>query len=115
MTPEAAQALERSIQHWEQNVRATRPAQASARGEDCALCQLYANADKRTGDCGQGCPVASAGHNVCQGTPYREAAITLMTWRTARGPAYVIQTARDAFHAAARAEVEFLKSLRDPA
>jgi hypothetical protein len=35
-------------------------------GSTCGLCMYYANS---SGDCGQ-CPIATAGHAYCRGTPY---------------------------------------------
>lgn len=103
MTPETAAALEASIAHWEANAVAETPEDASVDGRDCALCELFY--DERC----VGCPVrAETGEIECYLTPFYEAATAKRIWGYSPS-----DNTRDAFHAAARAEVEFLKGLRE--
>jgi hypothetical protein len=94
-------ALRESIQHWRENERAAMPGDASAQSDDCALCQKF------KADYCLGCPVEGyTGKKYCGLTPYEDASIALHAWWKAPS-----KQTRDAFHAAARAEREFLESL----
>lgn len=102
MDAETLTALKQSIEKWERNAVAETPGDFTTRPRDCALCWLFC---KR--GCG-GCPVMDAtGKVYCHGTPYDEAALACAEWRNATSNT----TLRDAAQAAARAEVEFLRSL----
>lgn len=104
MTPEAAAALEASIAHWEANAVAETPEEASVSGRDCALCGLFV-----PNDC-EGCPVsAKTGKISCRQTPYYDALDARECWEEFPSDS----ANRDAFHAAARDEVAFLKGLRE--
>lgn len=95
MTEQAAIALEESIAHWERNVAGQR---VRFGADECALCSLFND----NGDC-PGCPVsARTGIGMCVRTPYKEAC-----------DAHYKNNARK-FQQLAEAELDFLKSLRDP-
>jgi hypothetical protein len=104
MDARTAEALEKSIKHWENNAEAERPKDASTRGADCALCGLF-----YIEGC-EGCPVyhRTGGEEECSDTPYYQALYCFKRWE--RYPDD--QTSRDYFRAAASEEVKFLKSLR---
>lgn len=102
LTPQAAEALELSILHWQENVAAETPEGASTASRDCALCRAY------PGDYCDGCPVAeTSGQSECEGTPYNEAYFALNKWRYRGGT-------REQWRIAAQAELDFLITLRDP-
>ena len=94
------EALKKSIEHWENNVRAKYPEDASVHGEDCALCEMFAE----NSFC-EGCPVAEFGFIGCGGSPWDKAYFALRSWR--RG-SYKF---KPVFRTAAQAELDFLKSL----
>ena len=110
MDLETAEALEKSIKHWEENAVAEF-LDVSISEDACALCDLF-----MLSSC-VGCPVFKKTHRVlCANSPYATAAKNYGTWNElfARPkPGMSIEDARDAFRAAAREEVEFLKSLRE--
>lgn len=93
-------ALNQSIEKWERNAVAETPDDYAVRVKDCPLCDIFFR-----GGC-RGCPVmAATGESGCGGSPYRAAVRACYRWEDA-------DTAlRDAAHAAARAEVAFLRSL----
>ena len=96
-----------SIAHWERNVAAETPEEASVRGADCALCRVFAN--KNCVSCCEGCPIAqNTGGNFCFcfNTPYYPARDALDAWRDNPTDA-----TRDAWRAAAQAMLDFLKEL----
>lgn len=96
-------ALKASILHWEENVAAKTPDEAGVQPEDCALCQKFWRRDSCIG-----CPVARrTGQSYCEGSPYLDAVDALTNWENGTG-------SRKAFRKAAKAEVEFLKSLLPP-
>lgn len=91
MTPAALEALKQSILKWEQNTKINDLNDASLGKYKCPLCQLFIESD-----C-EGCPIMLAtGETFCEETPYEVA-------REAENLAE--------FHSAAKAELEFLKSL----
>lgn len=96
-------ALERSITHWEQNVRAETPDHVSHDANNCALCQMY-----RSNDCTD-CPVSNKTKQMsCRGTPYADACRAYTKWQY--HPSDKLAEAK--YRIAAQAEVDFLKSLR---
>ena len=104
-------ALRGSIKHWEENLAAKEPKEASTRAQDCPLCQIFLLAPKDysrprvVSQCEYGCPVWEfTGETGCQGTPYEKADDTLCDWRN--GEATI-----DDWREAAKAELDFLKSL----
>lgn len=118
MTEEAVTALELSIEHWKQNVAAERPSEARCSGNDCALCLKFYAFDyvenerddvEYFEECAR-CPVyaATGGQQFCNGTPYYEARMALSEWR------YGSKTGREDWIIAAKAELDFLISLRNP-
>lgn len=104
MNPKTREALEASIAHWEENERAEAPPDATLGADFCALCDEFQKNPKEGGEC-FGCPVfeKTKAHR-CQQTPYRKAAFAWKDWECGLGT-------RDAFRAACRAEIAFLKSL----
>ena len=98
--------LENSILHWADNVAAEMPDGASVSAGDCALCAVHY--DYWGDSCGR-CPVAlHTGKNGCRDTPYVDACDAYEAWL--EDPFYLV--AKAAFHDAAQAELDFLKSLR---
>lgn len=96
MKPEVAAALEASIRHWEENMQVADLDDAKLGHEHCALCLMFFSQGCH------GCPVRDhTGATYCRDTPYQEAS-DLAEY----GPL-------EDFIAAAEAELEFLKSLRE--
>jgi hypothetical protein len=99
MTP-----LEKSIKHWEANVAAELPNEASTAASDCALCVETPGLD-----CGT-CPVKmQTGKIECEGTPYGEARDALSLWNYR--PSNLNLKLKAAFRKAAQEELDFLKGL----
>lgn len=72
MDSKTLEALEKSIAHWEDNVKAERPEDAPIGNKNCALCNLFLKR-KALVVC-DGCPVYQhTGKIVCEETPYRNA------------------------------------------
>ena len=96
-------ALRQSIKKWERNAVAETPKGFTTTSANCPLCKLFSG----RGGC-NGCPVEErTGQWGCRGTPYSAADGAHDEWSDCpSSPAL-----RDAAHAAARAEVEFLRSL----
>lgn len=95
MTPEAAHALELSIARWE---RIAEGKESMDEGE-CALCEVFPS------PLCEGCPVQEHTRQPqCHKTPYYDARYLLRMVGPGSGE----------FRGAALAEVEFLKSLRQP-
>ena len=100
------EALEKSIQHWRENAEAEAAGEASLGTQNCALCKMFF--------CGlcKGCPISeSTGTGNCDGSPYQNALIAHLGW--VGRPKSIAR--RDAFRTAARAELDFLISLREEA
>jgi hypothetical protein len=103
MDDRTLEALKASIAKWERNARAETPAEYLTATHHCPLCDLF----YWKSDC-HGCPVSMrTAERNCWGTPYIEASKAKYEWWEGTG------TAEQA-HAAARAEVSFLKSLLPP-
>jgi hypothetical protein len=99
----AKNALESSIEHWEENAAATSPHEANIGSDKCGLCRLYLKDDCKD------CPVAKkTGRLGCHGSPYHEAKEIRDVWLH-----YPNEVWTNRWQAAARKEVEFLKGLRD--
>lgn len=93
-------ALNASIKHWEENVAAEKPEDATFSPNDCALCRIFFEEIF----CGN-CPVAvRTGQGCCGGTPYYDAVDAHEDWQDCVG-------SRAAYREAARRELAFLKSL----
>lgn len=109
MDEQTHKALIASIEKWERNAEAETPEEYLIGTRDCALCALFWK-----GDCA-GCPVSEAsGELYCNGTPYLEADHAEKMWVQALNVPFdeaAITHRRNAAHAAARKEVDFLKSL----
>lgn len=99
MDARTRKALKSSIKHWEENVAAESPDDASTDGDDCALCELFWSRVCT------GCPVRDKTKRLwCGESPYGAAERALKAWH--RGGA-----TKEQWQEAARAELEFLKSL----
>lgn len=109
MDARTAEALEASIRHWQENVNAQRAPEASTSPEDCALCRMFFRNGMR--DACRGCPVfKKTGKSHCDDTPYDLALPAHENWEHGYGGIAM----RDAFRIAAKAELDFLISLREP-
>ncbi len=98
------EALDRSIQHWQDNVDADHPNGTSVAAEACALCAMFW---KR--DC-IGCPVFKAtGEYLCKESPYFAAADACESW--AQKP--LVRNRRRIWRQRARAMLRFLKALKE--
>ena len=92
-------ALEGSIRKWEKIVDGTGE---DRRGDNCPLCQLFID---ETGSCGS-CPVyVVTGEEDCSRTPY-------VAWNNQFSGPYNRRATTPHLVELARAELEFLKSLR---
>ncbi len=105
-----SEALEASIKHWRENVKAETPDDVLTGCENCALCAEFYSLDCK------GCPVyLRTGGIVCRGSPYDAAYVALRgEWIHVNPddkPAWL--AARDKFRKAAQADVDFLISLRE--
>jgi hypothetical protein len=107
MDKRTADALEASIVHWEENLAAEQPTRVSIGPRACALCRLF----WEWLDC-RGCPVsARTGRTQCYATPYDDVITALRVWEFLPDDA----AAKAAWRTAARAQLDFLISLREPA
>jgi len=96
-------ALRASIKHWEENVAAATPEEASTEPGDCALCHKFC---RDYYDHCVGCPIfEKTGMKFCDGTPYEDAYSALRDWTDGR------VYDESAFRAAAQRELDFLRSL----
>lgn len=94
-------ALEESIKHWEENLAAERPEDVKLGSKNCALCAKY------FGCLCFGCPVKKATRRSnCFGSPYHDAVGARYDWKNGR-------STKEQWQEAARAELEFLKGLRE--
>jgi hypothetical protein len=95
-------ALKASIKHWEENVAAETPDEASTRAIDCALCNEF------DWDACVGCPVMErAGVRLCRRTPYPRAFDAHAVWQWNPNS----ESHKLVWRKAAQAELDFLKSL----
>lgn len=102
MDDKTLNALKQSIEKWERNAVAETPDDYTTGVESCALCRMFWRSSCR------GCPVSEAtGETHCFNSPHSDAAYAGDDWLHYPSDA----TLRDAAHAAARAEVAFLRSL----
>lgn len=105
MDERTLKALKKSIAHWEENVAAETPDDASTAADDCALCAEFNSG--HTDQC-NGCPVRNAtGYRCCVGTPYMAAHTALSAWRQEPQNAEL----QAEWRTAAQAQFDFLKSL----
>lgn len=107
--------LEASIVAWEKKLAAKHPQDFDMGVSACPLCLYHRINHRKYGDrrlCGL-CPVAYSGrgrHYFCRGTPYAAALKAYERWEADS----MNKALRDKFRKAARAELDFLKSLREP-
>jgi hypothetical protein len=105
-------ALDASIRHWEENLAAEMVGQVDISTNACALCDMFLVSHGLSRPCSR-CPVYQrTGQTLCGGTPYGRAATTYKEWLWRRDNPVLPDDSRDVFRAAARLEVEFLRSLR---
>lgn len=102
MDKRTTDALELSIAHWERNVTAEMPDDASVGAKRCALCIALRPT------CA-GCPVKDeTGQTDCEGSPYEEAFEHFIVWMDHDSSACHLA----AWRVAAQRELDFLKGLR---
>lgn len=103
MTP-----LEKSIEHWKENVAAMRPSQVKVAGRYCALCaEHWSETNPGDNEC-SGCPVENfTGYSGCDESPFWQASFAADLWRSNPNTP---ECATD-FALAAQAELDFLISL----
>ena len=110
MNAETLAALKASIAKWEKNVRVRKADNVKAGVFECHLCELFNSLETPFGEECVGCPVgAHTGSKFCSGTPYDAALYALRNWDQCDSEN--IPASRNAFRAAAQAEVDFLRSL----
>src|SRR5271156_2753264 len=108
MNKETEKALEASIKHWEKNLAAEIPEEASIDGKNCALCNMFFN--NNADDYCIGCPVRlKTGYYGCHRTPYTEAMDAYVEWEENSS----IVNVQTRWRAAAKAELDFLIGLRE--
>ena len=106
MTPQVLDALLASIDHWQDNAIAKTPRNATTSPHACALCRLF------FAHYCEGCPIMEAtGMESCRRTPYWRADSALDNWTDLWKENRSYRSDRDAFIAAAKAELEFLQGL----
>ena len=109
MDKKAAVALESSIKHWGKNVAAETPDGVHYGSDSCALCKMF-RPYLCWHEC-KGCPVSiRSGVMYCDKTPYSRANRMYVEW--VNDPSNIFL--RDQWREAAQAELDFLKSLREP-
>jgi hypothetical protein len=116
MDVRTAEALERSIEHWREVCAAQMP-DVQTGDQSCALCHLFHPYYRLNDDACGGCPISGrTARMFCRGTPYSDADSSHTDWLFARKSSdeEAMQRAESAFRAAARAELAFLESLREP-
>lgn len=116
MDDRTKKALEASIAKWEANTTAKTSYQFRTGTKDCALCGEFQD-NSLLAPCSH-CPVfRKTGANFCYGTPYMKASSAWQLWvigLSEQTSKELINQLRADAQAAAREEVEFLKSLREP-
>ena len=99
-----AEALEAAIRHHKMNLAAKTFDGVEIGSEDCPLCALFVD------DKCEGCPVKEkTGKALCDGSPFPELSHAAMDW-ACHGNS---KENRKTFRAAEKAEIAFLKSLRE--
>ncbi len=105
MNKKTAKALEKSIAHWKWMHDAEEPddLEESPEGQYCALCQAFS----MKSSCNK-CPVMMrTGQPQCGGSPWQAAFDAFCSWDSGGIP-------REEWRKAARKEIKFLESLREP-
>jgi len=102
MDAKTLEALKASIAKWERNAEAKTPGDVLIGADECPLCRIFH--PSFGGDFCEGCPINSAGHYGCVGTPFEDADGAFENWNFGDGKGRK-------FRKAARDEVAFLKSL----
>jgi hypothetical protein len=101
MDARTLEALKASIKHWEETTAATDVKSVKIGASECALCGLFNTPDMVAYEECVGCPVYRATErSYCEGTPFDTAYYLLE-----HGGDF------DLFRAAAKAELDFLRSL----
>jgi hypothetical protein len=105
MTEQTLEALEYSIAHWERLASGERYDGEGIGPAYCALCNMFYNTTKTQLLACVGCPVLThTGQRYCNDTPYHAAELAI--WGDGGCDS-------SEFLHAAKAELEFLKSLRE--
>ena len=116
MDDRTKKALEKSIAKWEANTTAKTSYQFRTGPKECALCREFLD-PSLLAPCSY-CPVfRKTGANFCYGTPYVKASSARQLWvlgALEQASKKQMNQLRADAQAAAREEVEFLKSLREP-
>lgn len=103
MDNKTVEALEKSIVHWRENLRATDIGSISTGVDDCALCGLF------WVDICVGCPVQrKTGSTDCHESPYLAASVSLTRLNDDSS-----QENWEKWRKACKAEISFLEGLRD--
>lgn len=111
----ALEAIEDSIKHWEENLKAEAPYAARITSSACACCKrssnIYKDIRKREGieynSC-LDCPVALYAKNAyCYGTPWRSVADAKSAWTYSNIEEYKIK-----YQKACQKEIDFLKEVK---
>lgn len=106
MDKRTLKALKGSIKHWQENVDAETPDDATTDGFACDLCDEFHDKYDDLPECA-GCPVyKKTGQTGCTGTPYFPAHHALRDWRFKGTSSH-----KQAWRKAAQAELDFLISL----
>lgn len=110
-SPEVAEALERSIQHWRENRDVKSHLDIRAGSGDCALCGLFSLPHMSYSDRCWECPVmVRTGKQSCESTPYDDVYDAYCS--LASNPHTADNIAR--WLEVCDREIAFLESLRDP-
>lgn len=105
MDKETLAALDASIEHWKENLRAETPHDVKLGAHHCPLCQLFIVKNEKC----DGCPIfETTGYYNCARTPYSKASNTRGWW------AFGSSTKAE-WEAAAQAEIDFLLEIRNEA
>lgn len=104
MNAETIEAVTKSVEHWERMASGTNAHDEKPVGRNCPLCRMFFNHYAEEAKACDGCPVFERGFLECEGSPYTDA----------RDAWWDFGMDSDAFKKAAKAEVEFLKSLLPP-
>lgn len=115
MTAKALSALIQSIAHWERLATGDEKPGESVSADDCALCQTFRNRATLAFVVGNeciGCPVMErTGRSRCRSTPYSAAENHFVHSADKTGKTGKTGRQTPEFRAAAKAELEFLRSL----
>lgn len=105
-------ALNASIEAWELKLVTKDPRKIKMGRAWCPLCLLFNARGMSDDDTCYGCPVSDGGNRWCKNTPYDTAATAHRSWLVeVLFTTDSVSSARNAWRAAAQAEIDFLRSL----